>query len=192
MKLRQMHRQHLYQMVTHRVEPASAWERDNRLEARARRLLRTIGELELADFVEVYWHTRLQTSAGLARFPEMRILLNKRLLEVDELELEITLRHELAHLLASWRAFPRRVAPHGGQWRTACDHLGIPNESRCHRLAWKRRKVKRQWRYSCPSCGTHVDRVRRFRQQVACAKCCRLHNAGRFSPRFKLVAEQLG
>lgn len=178
-------------MVTHRVQPAGAWQRDARLEARARRLLRTIGELELADYIEVYWHTRLQTSAGQARFPEMRVLLNKKLLEADELELEITLRHELAHLLASWRAFPRRVAPHGGQWRSACEALGIPDESRCHRLGWKRRKVRRQWRYTCPACASHVDRVRRFRQPVACAKCCRQHNEGRFSARYRLVAERL-
>jgi SprT protein len=191
MKLRHSHRQHLHQMVTHRAVPPNAWQRDARLEGRARRLLKRIGELEMAEYVEVYWHTRLQTSAGQARFPEMRVLLNRRLLEVEEIELEITLRHELAHLLASWRAFPRRVAPHGGQWRTACDDLGIPGENRCHRLGWKRRKVRRQWRYSCPNCGSHVDRVRRFRQQVACAKCCRQHNDGRFTSRFRLVAERL-
>src|SRR5262245_7396558 len=85
MKLRQMGRQHLHQRVTHRMDPGPPWQRDTRLEGKARRLLKTIGELELADFVEVYWHTRLQTTAGLARFPEMRILLNRRLLEVDEL-----------------------------------------------------------------------------------------------------------
>lgn len=191
MRLRQMSRQHLLQMVTHRLQPASAWVQDAALQSAARRLLRSIGEDELANYVEVYWHTRLQTSAGVARFPEMRILLNVRLRGCDPQELETTLRHELAHLLASWRAFPRRVPPHGGQWRDACDALGIPGEARCHRLAWKRREVRRQWRYRCPSCQAYFDRVRRFRQQVACARCCREHNGGKFSPRYRLALERL-
>ena len=75
MKLRQMNRQHLYQMVTHRVEPASAWQRDARLEARARRLLRTIGELELADFGEAQAEIALsiaQISAAAGRGHEWR------------------------------------------------------------------------------------------------------------------------
>lgn len=191
MRLRQMTREHLLEMVEHRASPAPGWSRDARLEATARRLLRRIGEGGLSNCVEIYWHSRLQTSAGLARFPEMRVLLNTRLREAPAEELETTLRHELAHLLASWRAFPRRVAPHGIAWRAACEELGIPGEARCHRLAWKRRVVRRKWRYHCPVCASHFDRVRRFRHQVACARCCRTHNEGKFSPKFRLVAQQL-
>ena len=35
-------------------------------------------------------------------------------------EVDRTLRHELAHLLAQWRVGRRRIAPHGKEWRQAC------------------------------------------------------------------------
>src|ERR1700687_2873461 len=40
-------------------------------------------------------------------------------------EIERTLRHELAHLLAQFRVGRRRIAPHGAEWRRACRDLGI-------------------------------------------------------------------
>jgi predicted SprT family Zn-dependent metalloprotease len=40
-------------------------------------------------------------------------------------EIDRTLRHELAHLLAQFRVGRRRIAPHGPEWRIACRDLGI-------------------------------------------------------------------
>src|SRR5207237_3228502 len=40
-------------------------------------------------------------------------------------EIERTLRHELAHLLAQWRNGRRRIAPHGSEWSRACRALGL-------------------------------------------------------------------
>src|SRR6266446_8423633 len=49
-------------------------------------------------------------------------------------EVDRTLRHELAHLLAQFRVGRRRIAPHGPEWREACRDLGIADEARCHNL----------------------------------------------------------
>src|ERR1700730_17806348 len=49
-------------------------------------------------------------------------------------EIDRTLRHELAHLLAQFRAGRRRISPHGEEWRQACHDLGIGDEVRCHNL----------------------------------------------------------
>ena len=62
------------------------------------------------------------------------ISLNPRLCEHGADEIDRTLRHELAHLLAQFRAGRRRILPHGAEWREACRDLGIADEKRCHTL----------------------------------------------------------
>ena len=60
-------------------------------------------------------------------------------------EVERTLRHEAAHLLAHWRAGRRRIQTHGPEWRQACADLGIPGETVTHTLplAPRRRQAAR-------------------------------------------------
>src|SRR6266852_7525405 len=84
--------------------------RDVDLESKARNLLRELGAAKLAREIRVEWNPRLKTAAGRADFREKLISLNPRLsdhgvragLAVDEIDR--TLRHELAHLLAQFRA----------------------------------------------------------------------------------------
>ena len=108
--------------------------RDPALEALARDLLLQQGATSLAAQVRVEWSTRLRTAAGRAEYGARRILLNRRLAAHGEAEIDRTLRHELAHLLAQFRAGRRRIAPHGMEWRRACTDLGIEGEARCHNL----------------------------------------------------------
>jgi SprT protein len=101
-------------------------------------------------------------------------------------EIDRTLRHELAHLLAQWRAGRRRIAPHGSEWRQACCDLGIANEARCHNLPFATKAYPVRFVYRCPNCEQKVPRVRRIRRAIACLACCRKHNGGDFDPRFRL------
>ncbi|HEV3394003.1 MAG TPA: SprT-like domain-containing protein, partial [Chthoniobacterales bacterium] len=101
-------------------------------------------------------------------------------------EIERTLRHELAHLLAQWRAGRRRIAPHGSEWRQACRDLGIADEARCHNLPFVTKAYSRRYIYRCPNCKEEFPRVRRIRRAIACLACCRKHNGGDFDPRFRL------
>jgi predicted SprT family Zn-dependent metalloprotease len=106
--------------------------------------------------------------------------------EVIVNEVERTLRHELAHLLAQWRVGRRRIAPHGEEWRQACRDLGIADEARCHDLPFPAKTYAPRYVYRCPNCKEEFPRVRRIRRAIACLACCRKHNGGDFDPRFRL------
>ena len=152
----------------------------------ARNLLRSIGCAALAERVRVEWNARLRTTAGLACCTRSLVTLNTRLCDFGEAEVDKTLRHELAHLVAQFRAGRRRIAPHGPEWRQACHDLGIANETRCHTIPLPRRRVRAKLLYRCPSCRVEIKRVRPFRREVACLACCRAHNRGRYDDKFRL------
>ena len=126
-----------------------------------------------------------KTAAGRADYRQKLISLNPRLVE-HPTEIDRTLRHELAHILAQFRADRRRIPPHGVEWRQACIDLGIADEKRCHNLPFPARTYAARIVYRCPKCLQEFPRVRRVRRVVACLACCRKHNGGEFDPRFRL------
>ncbi len=137
------------------------------------------GNRDLTDNLECIMHS---SSASYARNRSNR---GERWEKVGD-EIERTLRHELAHLLAQWRAGRRRIAPHGPEWRRACRHLGIADEARCHHLPFAAKTYPPRYVYRCPNCKEKFPRVRRIRRAIACLACCRKHNGGDFDPRFRL------
>jgi predicted SprT family Zn-dependent metalloprotease len=159
--------------------------KDGEVEMTARDLLRANGAGRIANELRVEWSSRLQTAAGRADYRENLILLNPRLIE-HPTEIDRTLRHELAHILAQFRAGRRRIPPHGAEWRQACVDLGIADEKRCHNLPFPARTYTARFVYRCPNCRQEFRRVRRVRRTVACLACCRKHNGGEFDPRFRL------
>ena len=170
--------------------------RDVDLESQARGLLRHLGADKLAREIRVEWNPRMKSAAGRADFREKLISLNPLLQNHDLIsvkgqsgsdEVERTLRHELAHLLAQFREKSRRrIAPHGIEWREACRDLGIADEVRCHNLPFATKVYARRYVYRCPNCKEKFPRVRRIRRAIACLACCRKHNRGDFDPRFRL------
>jgi len=164
------------------------------LQFQVRALLRSLGAHTLAREVRVEWNPRLKTCAGRADYREKLISLNPLLLDHELLsvnrhsgsEIDRTLRHELAHLLAQWRVGRRRIAPHGAEWREACGDLDIADEARCHNLPFASKSFPPRFVYACPSCNEKFPRVRRIRRAIACLACCRKHNGGDFDPRFRL------
>jgi len=151
----------------------------------ARELLRSLGAARIANELHVEWNSRLKTAAGRADYRQKLISLNPRLVE-HPTEIDRTLRHELAHILAQFRAGRRRISPHGQEWREACIDLGIADEKRCHNLPFPARTHAARFVYRCPNCLQEFPRVRRMRRAVACLACCRKHNGGEFAPRFRL------
>src|SRR6185503_4336716 len=107
--------------------------RDVGLEQIARDLLRALGATRIATELCVEWNSRLKTAAGRADYRQKLISLNPQLIK-HPAEINRTLRHELAHILAQFRARRRRILPHGIEWREACHDLGISDEKRCHNL----------------------------------------------------------
>jgi SprT protein len=159
--------------------------RNGDLQTNARELLRLLGADRIARELRVEWNPRLKTAAGRADYSQKLILLNPRLFE-HPTEIDRTLRHELAHILAQFRAGRRRIPPHGAEWRLACHDLGIAGEKRCHNLPFPPRRYAARFVYRCPNCRQEFPRVRRVRRAVACLACCRKHNGGDFDPRFRL------
>jgi predicted SprT family Zn-dependent metalloprotease len=159
--------------------------RDAELEQIARKLLRLLGAARLAHELRVEWNSRLKTTAGRADYRERLIYLNPQLTE-HPAEVERTLRHELAHILAQFRAGRRRILPHGSEWRQACQDLAISDEKRCHNLPFPVSERARRYLYRCPNCQRDFLRVRRIKRAVACLACCRVHNGGKFDARFRL------
>jgi SprT protein len=159
---------------------------DADLQLRARELLRSFGAEKLAPVLRVEWNPRLRTAAGRADYRAKSISLNPRLRNHGEAETDRTLRHELAHLLAQFRAGRRRILPHGEEWREACRDLGIADEARCHTLHFPAKNYAARFVYRCPNCQRDFPRVRRIKRAIACLACCRAHNGGRFAAKFRL------
>jgi SprT protein len=185
---------HLFKQLdlTFPTEPAfTVLGRDFTLEAKARDLLRGCAVPELTSSIRVEWNARLFSAAGRADSRRNVVSLNPRLREHDAAEIERTLRHELAHLLAQARAGHRRIAPHGAAWRKACHDLGIAGETRCHTLPFPIQRRTRRFLYRCPRCGKDFPRVRRIKRAVACLDCCRKYNRGQFekSAQLRLVRD---
>ena len=156
---------------------------DPLLEDFANQLLQAAGCRHLK--VRVFWNPSLRTTAGMAMWSDRMVVLNPKLVEVSAAEVQRTLRHELAHLLAHHRVGRRRIEAHGEEWRKACSDLGIPHESRCHELPFKRRRVTRKFFYACPACSTILARVKPLRHTAACIKCCRKHHGGKYHASFR-------
>ena len=155
------------------------------LDEEARQLLCSLGAKRIATELRVEWNSRLQTAAGRADYRQKLISLNPRLVEHSE-EVDRTLRHELAHILAQFRAGRRRISPHGPEWQQACRDLGIADEKRCHTLPFPAKRYAPRFIYRCPSCRRDFPRVRKLKRTVACLACCRAHNGGEFHVRFRL------
>jgi SprT protein len=166
--------------------------RDSALEAKAREILTALGADELAREVHVEWNARLFSAAGRADSRRNLISLNPRLRDHDSAEIDRTLRHELAHLLAQFRAGRRRISPHGAEWRRACRDLEIGDEARCHTLPFPVQQRTRRFLYRCSRCGKEFPRVRKIKRAVACLDCCRKFNRGKFdaTARLRLVKDK--
>lgn len=169
------------------TDPAIVLGHDRRLESEARALLCSLGAERIASAVTVKWNARLRSAAGRAESRSHLIILNPRLHDYGVAEIERTFRHELAHLLAQFRAGRRRIAPHGPEWRDACRELGIGDEARCHALPFPITRRARRYLYRCPQCQRDFPRVHRLRRVVACLACCRKFARGGFDPKFRLA-----
>ncbi|MEP6670000.1 MAG: SprT-like domain-containing protein [Chthoniobacter sp.] len=165
----------------------TAPQRDADVEAKARKLLRALQCDDLAKRVCIRWNPRMRSTAGTALVAKALITLNPHLWDFGAAEVDRTLRHELAHLLAHHRAGRRRISPHGPEWQQACRDLGLLDEKRCHTLALPRRELTARHFYRCPACAEEVKRVRPFRRKTACLDCCRRHNRGRYDERFRFL-----
>ena len=168
---------------------------DEGLSLHAADLLKNLGLDNVAKKVSVVWNKRLRTTAGRAYSAAAKIELNPRLQilsdEKREQEINQTFLHELAHVVAYGRFPDEKIQPHGIEWKQACADLGIPGEERCHDLNLGRTTMRKNYAYICPSCEEVIYRVKRMKRSVACYRCCKVYNQGKYDNRFKLIEKRL-
>ncbi len=145
------------------------------------------------DFLEspvLRWNTRLRTSAG--RFiPGSRkfwreappiIEVASYLLEEDKAIAFIhdTIAHEMIHY---WLWVRKRPFGHNAEFLMKMNQMGV---SRYNPVP---RSRPFRYVYKCAHCAAEFFAKRRL-GALACAKCCKLHNDGRYDHQFRLVFDR--
>lgn len=101
-----------------------------------------------------------------------------------ETALREILKHEMIHL---WLHERGRPSGHTAEFRAKARAIGQPKTR--HAIALP--LPKRGWIYVCVHCGHEFTRRRRYGRAVACGRCCKTHNGGKFDERFRLKGKQL-
>lgn len=94
------------------------------------------------------------------------------------------LKHEMIHLWLFEKGLPHGHTP---AFRAKERQIGQPRTR--HQIALP--APKSGWQYSCSVCGDNFTRRRRYGRPVACLRCCKKHNHGRYDVRFKLKGKRL-
>lgn len=127
--------------------------------------------------IHVRFNTRMRSTLGRAYIDENRIELNIRLLERYPHELEPTLAHELAHLIAP-KLFGRKGLCHDDGWKQIMSLLGFaPNRTHSLDVAGLKRAQKILGWAECGCPGrrhplrSRVYRNIQRRRRYACLRC---------------------
>lgn len=121
--------------------------------------------------------SRFRTTAGVADVRNGLIRLSLTLMDSEE-RVEITLKHEYAHMLAVDR-HGIKARGHGPHWRAAMADLGLDPEVH-HRYDCKRNQARQRVEYRCEKCGAKLHRARRLPRfkryvHVDCGGTLKLH-----------------
>lgn len=121
--------------------------------------------------------SRFRTTAGMADVRQGQIRLSVHLLDSKE-RVELTLKHEYAHLLAVDR-YGMRARGHGTHWRKAMEELGLAPEVH-HHYDCKRNQTRQRVEYRCVKCGAAMHRSRKLPKfkryiHVNCGGTLKLH-----------------
>ena len=120
---------------------------------------------------------RARTRFGYCHWWHHRITLSRELTPLRTVERVIdTILHEIAHALVG----PCLDGPHGAEWKDKAAKLGaIP------RACTSENPLPGRFLATCAHCG-HQWRAHR-RTRLACTRCCRQHNGGRFTTEYLVV-----
>lgn len=125
---------------------------------------------ELIDTANSHYHKNFSipgfdfslkgTTAGVAVVGRWLIQLNKTLFEENEKEfLDQVIGHELAHLLAG-ALFGRKIAPHGKEWKSVMQTLGLRVETKHSLNVENSMRSSKIFKYVC-ACQEHLISLRK-------------------------------
>jgi len=101
-----------------------------------------------------------------------------------EVALREILKHEMIHLWLFVQGLP---SGHSAAFRAKARALGQPKIR--HDIALP--APQSGWIYRCAACRNEFSRRRRYGRAVACARCCKIHNRGKYDARFKLSGRRV-
>ena len=130
------------------------------------------------------WSFRFDGSVrrfGCCKYTRKEITLSAKLTELNnESDVRDTMLHEIAHALLS------KAEGHGYLWKETVKKLGGKPE-RCY--SGKDIKTpEKSFRGTCPGCQRTIERFKRM--QIACGRCCKKHNGGKFTNDYKFNWER--
>ena len=106
------------------------------------------------------------------------------LCDSSEQALREILKHEMIHMWLHVQGLP---SGHTTAFRAKARAIGQPRTR--HNIALPLPRAG--WLYSCPVCNNSFTRRRRYGRSVACSRCCRHFNSGKFDERFRLKGRRL-
>jgi len=107
----------------------------------------------------------------------------KYCLEHNEIEsLKRTVLHEIGHVLAG------KGHRHDKIWEEACKSIGLENPQRFSKTTYR---IPNKYKLTCPHCGRVTYKARKPRKDLACGKCCKEHNNGKWHPNYIFKIENL-
>jgi len=122
---------------------------------------------------------RAKVRFGLCNFRDRVISLSRHLTELNhEAVIKNTLLHEIAHALVGLKHAHDKV------WQAKAIEIGCDGARRYNAASINTPKLK--YSATCASCQK-IYQAQRVRKHVACGLCCKTHNQGKFSKKFKLV-----
>ncbi len=142
-------------------------------------LERLIEEHDLDIEIDIEIADRFKRKAGQYHHGERKIRISRHLLENHPEEVIETIKHELGHALVMHRHGKRKIKPHGKEWNSMMEELGVSNPEACHSLQLtdykyivrctnsecdaelgryrKSRLVKKPGLYACKKCGCSFE-----------------------------------
>lgn len=145
-------------------------------------------DAKMINLAFIGWKFEFNTrkrAAGLCSKGKKTIYISKWLLDQNlhkSLEFENTLRHEIAHAL---EFEIRGASDHGRLWKFIARQV-LCTAERC--FTSEQIGVTETTKYTliCDTCGKKQPRHKVMKKQMACGKCCRELNFGRYSEKYVL------
>lgn len=147
-----------------------------------------LGKNTLRKFKLTGWTFELRQTdrtVGECNYDDKLISVNKEFTKFAKFnEFKDTLLHEIAHVLAGFRA------GHGKKWKLIMKQLGCRNINASYKRVYF--KEVGDLEVKCKYCGDKIIiptyLVKQFRESTLyCGKCCKKHNGDRVSKRYKFI-----
>ena len=105
---------------------------------------------------------------------------------LDKLHTEIrnTILHEIVHAFCVYVYGIKNGKGHGANWKSIAKQIGCTGD-RCY-TSEKVNSVLSKYTLVCDSCGKKSPKYKKPKREAACGICCKNHNFGRYTDKFKL------